>query len=66
MSPNETQAIATANPDKEVFIRADALVPYEKLSIMAACTQAELQPGMVTEPGVNEQKQVRRWGGIQC
>ena len=35
------QAIATANPDKEVFIRADALVPYEKVAqLMAACTQA--------------------------
>ena len=35
------QAIATANPDKEVFIRADALVPYEKVAqFMAACTQA--------------------------
>ena len=50
------QAIATANPDKEVFIRADALVPYEKVAqLMAACTQAGITKlGMVTEPGVNE------------
>ncbi len=50
------QAIATSNPDKEVFIRADALVPYEKVAqLMAACTQAGITKlGMVTEPGVNE------------
>ena len=50
------QAIATANPDKEVFIRADALVPYEKVAqLMAACTQVGITKlGMVTEPGVNE------------
>ena len=50
------QSIATANPDKEVFIRADALVPYEKVAqLMAACTQAGITKlGMVTEPGVNE------------
>ena len=50
------QAIAAANPDKEVFIRADALVPYEKVAqLMAACTQAGITKlGMVTEPGVNE------------
>ena len=50
------QAIATANPDKEVFIRADALVPYEKVAqLMATCTQAGITKlGMVTEPGVNE------------
>ena len=50
------QAIAASNPDKEVFIRADALVPYEKVAqLMAACTQAGITNlGMVTEPGVNE------------
>ena len=50
------QAIATANPDKEVFIRADALVPYEKVAqLMAACTQAGITKlGMVTEPGLAE------------
>ena len=50
------QAIATANPDKEVFIRADALVPYEKVAqLMATCTQAGITKlGMVTEPGVDE------------
>ena len=50
------QAIATANPDKEVFIRADALVPYEKVAqLMATCTQAGITKlGMVTEPGVDQ------------
>ena len=50
------QSIATANPDKEVFIRADALVPYEKVAqLKAACTQPGITKlGMVTEPGVNE------------
>ena len=50
------QAIAIANPDKEVFIRADALVPYEKVAqLMASCTQAGITKlGMVTEPGVAE------------
>lgn len=50
------QAIAADNPDKEVFIRADALVPYEKVAqLMAACTQAGITKlGMVTEPGVNQ------------
>ena len=49
-------AIAQATPDKEVFIRADAQVPYEKVAqLMATCTQAGITKlGMVTEPGVGE------------
>ena len=40
-----------ANPDKEVFIRADALVPYEKVAqLMAARIKALTKLGMVTEP----------------
>ena len=48
------QAIANVNPDKEVFIRADGQVPYEKVAqLMASCTQAGITKlGMVTEPGV--------------
>lgn len=46
-------AIAEANPDQAVYLRADANVPYEKVAqLMAACTQAGITKiGMVTEPG---------------
>ena len=46
-------ALAQNNPDREVFIRADAQVPYEKVAqLMAACTRAGITKlGMVTEPG---------------
>ena len=49
-------AIAETNPDKEVFIRADAQVPYEKVAqLMGTCTQAGITKlGMVTEPGLDE------------
>ncbi len=49
-------AIAEKSPEKEVFIRADAQVPYEKVAqLMATCTQAGITKlGMVTEPGVGE------------
>ena len=34
-------AIAAANPDQELFLRADGAVPYEKVAqLMALCTQA--------------------------
>ena len=48
-------ALAKNNPDKEVFIRADAQVPYEKVAqLMAACTLAGISKlGMVTEPDRN-------------
>lgn len=44
-------AIALNNPDKEVFIRADGRVAYEKVAqLMAVCTQAGISKlGMVTE-----------------
>ena len=49
-------AIAQSNPDKEVFIRADAQVPYEKVAqLMGTCTQVGITKlGMVTEPGLDE------------
>ena len=47
-------AIAEANPDQAVYLKADANVPYERVAqLMAACTQAGITKiGMVTEPGV--------------
>lgn len=45
------KAIALNNPDKEVFIRADGRVAYEKVAqLMSVCTQAGISKlGMVTE-----------------
>jgi biopolymer transport protein TolR len=50
------RAIAEANPDQAVYLKADAKVPYELVAqLMAACTQAGITKlGMVTEPGVEE------------
>lgn len=50
------EAIAKDTPDKQVLIRADAKVEYEKVAqLMAACTNAGITKlGMVTEPGVEE------------
>ena len=50
------EAIAKDSPDKQVLIRADAKVEYEKVAqLMAACTNAGITKlGMVTEPGVEE------------
>lgn len=47
-------AIAKANPDQELFLRADGAVPYEKVAqLMALCTQAGISKmGMVTQPGI--------------
>ena len=47
-------AIAKANPDQALFLRADGAVPYEKVAqLMALCTQAGIaKMGMVTQPGV--------------
>ncbi len=47
-------AIAKANPDPALFLRADGAVPYEKVAqLMALCTQAGIaKMGMVTQPGV--------------
>ena len=46
-------AIAKANPDQDVFLRADGSVPYEKVAqLMALCTSAGIaRMGMVTQPG---------------
>ena len=50
------EAIAKDTPDKQVLIRADAKVEYEKVAqLMAACTNAGITKlGMVTEPGIEE------------
>jgi len=46
-------AIAKANPDQEVFLKADGQVPYEKVAqLMALCTNAGIpRMGMITQPG---------------
>ena len=48
-------AIVQANPDQDVFLQADAAVPYEKVAqLMAICTQAGIpRVGLVTQPGVS-------------
>jgi biopolymer transport protein TolR len=50
-------AIAAANPDQEIFLRADGAVPYEKVAqLMALCTQAGIaKMGMVTQPGTGRE-----------
>jgi biopolymer transport protein TolR len=47
-------AIAQANPDQDVFLQADAQVPYEKVAqLMAAVTAAGMpRVGLVTQPGI--------------
>lgn len=47
-------AIAKANPDQDVFLKADGSVPYEQVAqLMALCTRAGIaRMGMVTQPGV--------------
>lgn len=49
-------AIAKANPDQDVFLKADGEVPYEKVAqLMALCTRAGIaRMGMVTQPGTDE------------
>ena len=49
-------AIVKANPDQQVFLKADGKVPYEKVAqLMALCTAAGVpRMGMVTQPGVSE------------
>jgi biopolymer transport protein TolR len=46
-------AIMEANPDQDVFLRADAEVPYEKVAqLMSLCTTAGIpRVGLVTQPG---------------
>lgn len=46
-------AIGEANPDQDVFLRADGSVPYEQVArLMAICTRAGFnRMGMITQPG---------------
>jgi len=48
-------AIAAANPDQDIFLKADGQVPYEKVAqLMALCTQSGIaRMGMITQPGVD-------------
>lgn len=50
-------AIAEANPDQDVFLRADGAVPYARVAqLMALCTRAGIaRMGMVTQPGGPEE-----------
>ncbi len=47
------KAIAEANPDRPVFVRADGALPYEKvLQLLAAARNAGIvKVGLVTQPG---------------
>jgi len=46
-------AIARANPDQAIFLKADGRVPYEKVAQLLAVSTAAGIPrmGMVTQPG---------------
>ncbi len=46
------KAIVKANPDQEIFLQADAEVPYEKVAqLVALCTQVGIpRMGLVTQP----------------
>ncbi len=46
-------AIATANPDQQVFVRADGKLPYEKvLQLLAVAKDCGIpKVGLVTQPG---------------
>ena len=50
-------AIADANPDQDLFLRADGTIPYAKVAqLMALCTQAGIaRMGMITQPAVAEE-----------
>ena len=50
------RAIVKANPEQEVFLKADGQVPYEKVAqLMASCTKAGVTKlGMVTQPGTGQ------------
>lgn len=49
-------AIAKANPNQDLFLKADGTVPYEKVvQLMAICTKAGIaRMGVVTQPGGEE------------
>jgi len=46
------QAIIKANPEQEIFLKADGSVPYEKVAqLVALCTQVGVpRMGLVTQP----------------
>ena len=46
------RAIIKANPDQEIFLKADGSVPYEKVAqLVALCTQVGVpRMGLVTQP----------------
>ena len=46
------RAIIKANPDQEIFLKADGAVPYEKVAqLVALCTQVGVpRMGLVTQP----------------
>ncbi len=50
-------AIAEANPDQDLFLRADGTIPYAKVAqLMALCTQAGIaRMGMITQPAGPEE-----------
>ena len=50
------RAIVQHNPDQEVFLKADATVPYEKVAqLVALCTNAGVPKlGLVTQPGKSD------------
>lgn len=51
--PQKLKAIADANPDRPVFVRADGSLQYEKvLQLLAMARQAGItKVGLVTQPG---------------
>lgn len=51
--PAKLAAIAEANPDQQVFVRADGKLPYEKvLQLLAVAKNAGIpKVGLVTQPG---------------
>ena len=50
-------AIARANPNQDVFLKADGSVPYEKVAqLMSICTKAGLaRMGMITQPETEQE-----------
>lgn len=54
--PEKLAAIALANPDQPVFLRADGAVPYRAIAaLMGAAKRAGMvRVGLVFEPGIGE------------
>jgi biopolymer transport protein TolR len=57
--PAKLAAIAQANPDQPVFLKADGTVPYSEVAyLLAAAKNAGIpRVGLVFEPGVEEPSQ---------